>query len=112
MEQGIIHPSKSSQASPIHLVLKGDLDWKLFGFKWLKSVMTPDHYPLPFISNFTTSLQGATFFFKIDLVKACYQISIAEDDVCKTVTITPFDLFEFTKMPFRLKYGANVSAIY
>ena len=54
------------------------------------------------IQDFTSSLQGATIFSKIDLVHVYPQIPVDPKDVHKTVIITPFGLFDFRRMPFGL----------
>jgi hypothetical protein len=36
----------------------------------------------------------------VDLKKGYYQIPVASEDIHKTAVITPFGLFEFTRMPF------------
>jgi hypothetical protein len=62
--------------------------------------------PLPNMRSLKDSMAGCTIFSKIDLVKAYHQIPIAEADVPKTATATPFDLFEFLFMAFGLKKNA------
>jgi RNase H-like domain found in reverse transcriptase/Reverse transcriptase (RNA-dependent DNA polymerase) len=51
----------------------------------------------------SSKLAGCTMFSKLDLKKGYYQIPVAATDVEKTAVITPFGLFEFTRMPFGLR---------
>lgn len=54
LEQGICQPSSSQWANPLHLVKKGNGDWRPCGdFRKLNSVTIPDKYPLPHIQDFT-----------------------------------------------------------
>ena len=50
----------------------------------------PDRYPIPRIEDFHLILGGTNIFSKLDLFKAYYQITIAEEDKPKTAIITPF----------------------
>ncbi|GFW12972.1 hypothetical protein TNCV_3329041 [Trichonephila clavipes] len=52
--------------------------------------------------NFTSNLHGTKIYSHIDLVKAYHQIPINPDDVHKSAIITPFGLFESTRMRFGL----------
>ncbi|GFX34002.1 hypothetical protein TNCV_912042 [Trichonephila clavipes] len=52
--------------------------------------------------NFTSNLHGTKIYSHIDLVKAYHQIPINPDDVHKSVIITPFGLFESTRIQFGL----------
>lgn len=68
-----------------------------------KYATIPDKYPLPYIQDFTHYLSGCKIFSKIDLVKAHYQIPVAEVDRDKTAVTTLFGLFQFNRMPFGLR---------
>ena len=64
-------------------------------------------YPIPHLHDVAMGLQGTRIFTKLDLVKAYYQIPVAEEDINKTAITTPFRLFEFTIMPFGLRNAAQ-----
>ncbi|ROT67192.1 reverse transcriptase [Penaeus vannamei] len=105
---GIIRPSSSQWAAPLHLVKKMDDDWRPCGdYRHLNTITAPDRYPLPHLHSFSHELSDCTFFSRIDLVQAFHQIPIAEEDIPKTAVITPFGLFEFLRMPFGLRNAAQ-----
>jgi hypothetical protein len=109
LRKGIVRPSHSPWASPLHMVLKKDsTSWRPCGdYRALNSVTRFDSYPIPHIHDITASLHSATIFSKIDLVRAYRQISVAPEDVEKTAVTTPFGLFEFLRMPFGLRNAAQ-----
>ena len=101
LQLGIIRPSSSPYSSPLHMVQKAETGaWRFCGdFRNLNAKTVPDRYPIPHLRDFAMGLQGTRIFTKLDLVKAYYQIPVAEEDIKKAAVTTPFGLFEFTRIP-------------
>lgn len=103
MELGICRPSKSCWASPLHCVPKKNGEWRFVGdYRSLNRVTVPDRYPVPHIHDLLNNFLGKRIFTTLDMVRAYYYVPVEECDVPKTAVITPFGLFEFTRMQFGL----------
>ncbi|BHF60797.1 hypothetical protein SprV_0100376400 [Sparganum proliferum] len=99
LQLGIIRPSKSPWASPLHMASTATSgDWRPCGdYRALNSATIPDRYPVSHLEDFAGALLGEAVFSKIDLMRVFHQIPVAAEDVT-----TPFGLFEFIRMPFGL----------
>jgi hypothetical protein len=102
--EGIIRRSSSQWSSPLHMVQKKDGSWRPCGdYRQLILQTVEDKYPLPNMADLAARLDGCRVFSKLDLRKGYLQVPVAAADIAKTAIITPFGLFEFTRMPFGLR---------
>ena len=103
-DMGIICRSASQYFSLLHLVDKSDGRKPPCGdFRRLNEATVPDRYPVPHIQDFLANLASRRIFSEVDLVRGYYQVPMAPEDIPKMAIITPFGLWEFTRMPFGLK---------
>ena len=109
LKDGIITPSSSLYASPIHIVPKSQpRKFRMVGdYRALNTTTQPDRYPLPFFNDFADMLHGCSVFSKLVCYKGYHQIPMAAEDAYKTAIITPVGLYEYKMMPFGLRNSRN-----
>lgn len=92
VKHGIILPSSSPWANPLHLEPKGPGKWQITGdYYQLNAHTRPDRYLLPIIKDLLQDVNGSVFTV-IDLEKTFHQIFRVLDDICKTTVTTPLGL--------------------
>jgi hypothetical protein len=110
LELGIIRPSNSPWASPMHLVPKKSGETRaVIDYRKLNSVTCKDAYPLPRIDDNLYNIGPAKYFSVVDLFSGYFQVPMAGVDspdphnsIAKTAFCCPWGLYEFTKVPFGL----------
>ena len=75
----------------------------------LNKAWPKDSFPLSRIDQVVDSTLGCETLFFLDAYSGYHQITMKESDQLATSFITPFGLFCYVTMPFRLK---NVGATY
>ena len=84
LSMGIVRPSSSPWASPLHVVPKPNGGWRPCGdYRRLNSVTRDDRYPIPHIQSFGAVAAGAAVFSVVDLVRGYHQIPMHPDHVQK-----------------------------
>ena len=103
LNAGIIEESNSEWASPIVLVRKKDKSLRLcVGYRRLNAVSEMEPYPMPRIEDLLDRLGRARFLTTLDLAKGYWQVKMKKSARDKTTFVTPYGLYQFTRMPFAL----------
>ena len=103
LNANVIQPSISAWASASVFIRKkdGSLRWCI-DYRQVNAVIVKDTYPLPFLSECLDSLDGNSWYSKLDANSAYCQVPVAKDSQAKTVFRTKFGLYESKKLPFGL----------
>ena len=111
-DQGVVRPSSSKWASPLHLVDEKEGGQRVTGdYRRLNENTLPDRYPISVIEDPFYKGHRASIFSTLGLEKAFYQVPMNEEHISKTVVTTPFGMFEFLRMPLGLRFMAEGPAL-
>lgn len=100
---GICRPSKSHQWASPTIIVKGTKKLRFVGnYRRLNSQTVLDRYPLPNFNDCISKLANKWIFSCVNLVRAFHNIPVVQNDICKTVTISPIELFHWLRIPFGL----------
>ena len=103
LNRNFIRKSASSYSSPVVCVRKKDQTLRLcVDYRALNSKTRPDRHPIPRIQETLDNLGGNSWFSVLDQGKAYHQGSVSPDSQPLTAFITPWGLYEWIRIPFRL----------
>ena len=98
-----ITKSQSSYASPVVCVRKKDGGLRLcVDYRELNRKTVPDRHPIPRIQETLDNVGGNSWFSVLDQGKAYHQGFVGEKSRHLTAFITPWGLYEWTRIPFGL----------
>lgn len=107
LDAGIIRPSVSTFASPITLAPKEDGSLRLCtDYRILNNQTDLFPFPMPRIDEIIEETGGCKIFSRIDLCKGFWQIPLEEKYKMYTAFVTPFDVYEYNRLPFGWKNSA------
>ena len=103
LEAGVIRNSHSRWSAPIIVVPKGDGGKHLIiDYRALNKVTRKFVWPMPKVEDIFSQLNGAKYFFTLDLRARYHHIGLTTDLIPKTAFTSPFGKYEYVKVPFGL----------
>jgi hypothetical protein len=104
LEQGHIQPSNSPWSSPVVLVNKQDESIRMcIDHRRLNEITVFDAYSVPQVADILGKNGKAKYLSHVDLVKGYWQVPLSENTREKSAFVTPFRLYKFLVMLFRMK---------
>ena len=103
LNKGWITKSTLHYSAPIVVVRKKDGSLRLScDYRALNLKTQVDRHPLPSIQDVIDTLKGKKYFSVLDQQKAYHQIYLDAEIRPLTTCITPWGLYEWVRIPFRL----------
>ncbi|GJS63599.1 putative reverse transcriptase domain-containing protein [Tanacetum coccineum] len=108
-DKGFIRPSHSPWGAPMLFVKKKDGALRIcIDYKELNKLTIKNRYPFPITDDLFDQLQGACYFYKIDLRSGYHQLRVREADIPRTVFRTRYGHFKFMVMSFGLMNAPTI----
>ena len=99
----VIRTSHSSWSALVIVVPKGDGEKCLvIDYRALNKVTRKFTWPMPKVEDIFSKLNGATYFTTLDLRAGYHHIPLDTPSIPKTAFNSPFEKFEYVKVPFGL----------
>lgn len=103
LNRGWIAQSRSSYLSQVVFVRKKDWSLKLCcDYTELNRKSVPNRHPIPRVQDMLDSLGGSSWFSVLDQAKAYHQGLLDEESRPLTAFITPWELYQWNRIPFGL----------
>lgn len=103
LDKGFIRPSASPLGAPVFFVRKKDGSLRIcIDYRQLNQAIVKNKTPLPRIVDLFDQLEGAQYFFKVDLRSGDHQQRVGDEDMRKTAFRTRYGEYEFLVMQFGL----------
>ncbi|KAE8900379.1 hypothetical protein PF003_g15336 [Phytophthora fragariae] len=106
----IISTSTSPWASPIVVIIKKNgVDIRLcIDYRLVNSLTRLMVYPMPLIGDLLEDLDKVLWYCSLDMASGFWVVQMTERARKISAFITPFGLFEWTRMPFGLKNAPQI----
>ncbi|KAL4140614.1 hypothetical protein PRNP1_014895 [Phytophthora ramorum] len=106
----MIEPSTSPWASPIVIIIKKNgVDIRLcIDYRLVNSLTRLMVYPMPLINDLLEDLDKVLWYCSLDMASGFWVVSMTERARKISAFVTPFGLFEWTRMPFGLKNAPQI----
>uniref|UniRef100_H3H8X6 Reverse transcriptase domain-containing protein n=1 Tax=Phytophthora ramorum TaxID=164328 RepID=H3H8X6_PHYRM len=106
----MIEPSTSPWASPIVIIIKKNgVDIRLcIDYRLVNSLTRLMVYPMPLINDLLEDLDKVLWYCSLDMASGFWVVSMTERARKISALVTPFGLFEWTRMPFGLKNAPQI----
>ena len=101
LKYGIIEPYEGPWASNVFVVYNGDGSTRMVcNYKEVNRITEDDSYPVGSVSDMLEKFQGKTIYSTFDILKAFYNVKVAQTSKKYTAFTTKYGTYVWNVMPF------------